>query len=488
MHDPSAPATGTGDGVADDPPSRPWYLRLVNSLAGRLLGLTVLLVLLAEVMVFAPSVARFHVSWIEDRINLAQVAALAASVDPGGPIAEMLLEDLRVQGGVLRIAGAGGVPIVLSPQPARSIDHIWDFRGASAWDHAVWAVDTLFSAPGRVILVRTTAPSAAGRVLDVTLDESLLRHATRRYGAEVAIGSTLVSVLAGALVYLVLIIAFVRPMRRLTRNVERFRRRPSDVARTMPISRRRDEIGRAERAIRALQSEIQASLRQRERLAELGGAMARVAHDLRNMLATAQLVTERIATSSDPDVRAAAPRLERAIGRAAGLAASALRYGRADEVRAVLQAIVLEDVVREALADTLSGFADVKGVVTPQMAMRVIADGDQLHRLLSNLIRNAAQAVRAASAQDPDHPMTITVSAQQVGAKAVVRIADTGGGMPAQAIERLFEPFAASRPGGEGSGLGLAIARELARGQGGDLVLESTGSTGTVFLLTLQTA
>jgi signal transduction histidine kinase len=474
------------DPAGEETPRGPWPSRLINSLAGRLLGLTILVVLLAEILVFAPSLARFHADWLRERANLAYVSALATRDSGAAPALERrLLAAAQAQYVTLEDQDGAILRLGATPPPAnlRQLDFT-EVTGIGGW---VWAMQTLWAPPGRNLEVIVTPARGSGDRVTLVLPEAPLQRATRAYALELAGVSTLVSVLAGALVYGVLIYAFVRPMRRLTRNIERFRRRPSDATRFMPISRRRDEIGRAERAIRVMQAEIQSSLRQRERLAEMGGAMARVAHDLRNMLATAQLVTQRIASSTDPEVRAAAPRLERSIGRAAGLAASALRYGKAEETPQVFRAVSLEAAANEAFAEALAGFSEVKGQLGPGAHAQVIADPDHLHRLLVNLIRNAAQAVRTASAHDPDHPRRITVSSQPSGAKVAIRIADTGCGVPAHAVKHLFEPFVSGR-GGEGSGLGLAIARELARAQGGELELITTGPQGATFQLTLPAA
>jgi len=464
----------------------PWQSRLANSLAGRLLGLTILVVLLAEILVFAPSLARFHADWLRERANLAYVSALATRDSGAAPALERrLLAAAQAQR--ITLEDDNGTALTLGAQVAPEGLRRLDFTEVTGFGGWLWAMETLWAPQGRTLEVIVRPNRGSGDRVTLVLLEAPLQRATQVYALELAGVSTLVSFLAGALVYGVLIFAFVRPMRRLTRNVERFRRRPSDATRFLPISRRRDEIGRAERAIRAMQSDIQTSLRQRERLAEMGGAMARVAHDLRNMLATAQLVTQRIASSSDPEVRAAAPRLERSIGRAAGLAASALRYGKAEETPQVFRAVSLEAAANEAFAEALAGFTEVKGQLGPGAHAQVIADPDHLHRLFVNLIRNAAQAVRTASAHDPDHPRRVTISAQPSGAKVAIRIADTGCGIPAKAVERLFEPFVSGR-GGESSGLGLAIARELARAQGGELELITTGPQGTTFQLTLPAA
>jgi signal transduction histidine kinase len=470
---------------------RSLWVRLVNSLAGRLLGLTIAVVLFAEALLFTPNLARFHDAWLQDRVNLAQVAALALDAAPDRRLESSVEQSLLDQAQVKRIAlrRPGDRDTLLEsigeiPSGARLV--VYDYTEADFAQPSLWALETLFAPEGRVLRVVKAPRFDTGDVVDIVMNEAPLRAAVRQYAMDLLVVSTAVSVIAGALVYAILIFLLVRPMRRITQNVEAFRRRTTDASRLMPFTRRRDEIGRAQRAIRAMQMAFQANLRQRERLAALGGAVARISHDLRNMLATAQLVTQRIAESQDPDVRAAAPRLERAIGRAAGLAESAMRYGRAEEPAPVLQKVALEPAAREAFADALATFPDVRQVIGQGMDAAVIADPDMLHRIFANLMRNAGQALREAREKEPSRPCRITVSARQEGPRIVIEIADTGGGLPKRTLDRLFEPFSHHRA--EGSGLGLAIARELAAAQGGELTLRRTGPEGAAFELSLNAA
>jgi signal transduction histidine kinase len=298
------------------------------------------------------------------------------------------------------------------------------------------------------------------------------------------VASLLVSALAGAAVYLLLNWLFVRPVERLTHRVERFSRAPEDASIFADPSRRTDEVGRAERALVDMAGHVRASLRQRERLAGLGAAVARIAHDLRNVLATAQLVTERLNKSEDPAVRQAAPRLERAIGRAAGLAAAALRYGKAEEAAPVLSPVRVHAAVADALDDALTAFPTLPRRADVAEELIAITDPEQLHRILVNLIRNAAQA--AASIR-PDAEDAVVVSAERRGAAIAIAVRDRGAGVPEAARGNLFQPFVSADRAG-GAGLGLAISRELARAQGGDVQLSQSSPEGAVFEATLPAA
>ncbi|HCY55061.1 MAG TPA: histidine kinase, partial [Oceanicaulis sp.] len=216
-------------------------------------------------------------------------------------------------------------------------------------------------------------------------------------------------------------------------------------------------------------------------LASLGLAVARINHDLRNVFASAQLVSDRLATSEDERTAAMGQRLVRAIGRGIRLCSDVLEYGRSGETRPDLQAVTLAPLVDEIAGELLGTETRIEfdNTIAPDIA--VMADRDSLHRLFGNLVRNAATAMK-------DRQVArLTVSAETRGDEVHIRLADTGPGIPQAVQARLFEPF--SSGGGEGStGLGLSIARELAGLMEGRITLQSTGPEGTVFEVVLKRA
>jgi signal transduction histidine kinase len=277
----------------------------------------------------------------------------------------------------------------------------------------------------------------------------------------------------------------VRPMQRITFAMERFRADPEDPAARIQPSGRRDEIGRAETELGRMQADLRAALNSRARLAALGEAVAKINHDLKNMLTSAQLASERLAASKDPKVSQALPRLERALDRAVKLAADVLVYGKTQEAAPEPQTVKLAEALQEAAAEARLPDSGVKLVSRVAAADQVTADPDQLHRILVNLLRNARQAIEHQASRTA--PGRIEVSLETVGGSSLIRVSDNGPGVPERIRERLFQPFAGSgRP--DSTGLGLAIARELAQGHGGDLSLSVTGDQGTVFELRLPGA
>ena len=462
----------------------------VSSLAGRLLALTVAAVILAEVVVFAPALARFHEEWLRERMNLAQIAALALEVSPDIEIAESLEFELLTNAGVQRAAlQREGERVLLLEGAASDLAQpvaVYDYTHVRPGDLRtfVWAFESFFAPPGRVLRVMARPRFESGEFIEIVLNEAPLRGAMYQFASEFLLASSLILAAAAALIYGALTFAFVRPMHELTEAIERFRDKPEDVSIAFPRSARGDEIGRAQRAAADMAEQVRNALRQNERLAALGGAVARIGHDLRNMLSTAQLVADRLSQSEDPEVRRLLPRLERTITRAAGLASSTLKYGRADEKAPDIERVDVRAAVEEAVGDVLPGFEDIAFRQEIEPGLACMADPEHLQRILGNLVRNAAQVMQEQTRADK----WLRVRASRVEGRCEIEVIDHGPGVRADIRARLFEPFVSAAPEAGGTGLGLAIARELTRAMGGELELTRTGAEGTTFRITLPAA
>lgn len=461
------------------------FRRFLGSLAGRLLMLTAAFVLLAEVMIFAPSLADHHSNLLRERVNAAQTAVLALEAAPDGSLSEELTNEILRSAGVKLVALKRGDERVLrlsQSLPADAADRITtiDLRNDADVDAVAHAFQCLFAERGRILRVLASPRFESGEFIEVVIDEAPLQRALRSEAVEILLFSLFISVVTGALVYIALIFLIVRPVRRVTKGLERFRDRPEDVSAAYTPSGRSDEIGRAEVALADMQHQVRAVLRQKARLAGLGSAVAKIAHDLRSSLASAQLIADRLAASGEPQAQKLAPRLEKSIERATGLAEAALRYGRGEAPAVAIAPMVVIAVIEDALSEGLAGFDGVTGVSEAPAALAAMGDAENTHRILVNLIRNGAQAILSSKPNG-----RVRVRAERRGASVAMQVSDDGPGVPARLRDALFEPFATGRPQG-GTGLGLAIARELARAQGGDLVLEpSSPGEGAVFTLTL---
>lgn len=461
--------------------------RAPDGLSARLLLLTVAFTLAVEALIMGPNLAAFHERWLRDRLQAAELASVGVEALPYSAVEDDTAAELMRIGGVQAVAlTEQGVRRLLlqAPNLPRAPELI-DLRQQDSWGRLTDPWRTLFGHPDRSLRVQAKPRYRSGDFIEIVTPAQPLKLELKTFLLNSLIVSLLVSVTAGALLYGGLALLVLRPLRRVTRSMERFAADPESEAEAP--SDRHDEIGRVERELSRMQEEVRHSLRSRARLVALGEAVAKINHDLRNMLTSAQMASERLATSADPQVAKALPRLERALSRAANLSRNVLEYGRSEEPAAQKTRVVLTKALTLAAEDAglePEGVALVKQL-PPRFAVE--ADADQLYRILVNLMRNARQAIEA----DPGRPAerrgkgAITVSAFGQDGFCVVRIADDGPGIPPRLAERLFEPFVSSKSS-EGTGLGLTISRELAALNGGDLrLVESDGAGGAVFELRL---
>jgi signal transduction histidine kinase len=243
----------------------------------------------------------------------------------------------------------------------------------------------------------------------------------------------------------------------------------------------RDELAVAGRHLTSMQMELQKTLKQQKNLAALGLAVSKINHDMRNILASAQLMSDRLVGVDDPMVKSFAPKLLRTIDRAVGYTNEVLSYGQASESAPRRRRIRLYDLtqdVRDMLAiDPQSG---VEFAEQMPVDVEVDADNEQLFRVIHNLCRNALQALMMPGETGMDGVKRITVSAQRIGSVVSIIVDDTGPGMPVKARQNLFTAFRGSARSG-GTGLGLTIARELVLAHGGTIALVEKPTAGTQF-------
>jgi signal transduction histidine kinase len=458
-----------------------------GGLSARLLVLTVVFAALGGAVAIPPSLASYEKQWLLDRVRAAELASLAPEVAPDRVLSEQLKTELLKGAGVeiVAISNNGVRSLVFSnARPARA-PYLVDLRSRSAGLGMFAPFRTLLSSEGRRVRVVAEPRFREADFIEFVATDAELKRALASYLWRLVAIVMGVSALAGLIVYLALNLFLVRPMQRITFAMERFRADPDDPAARVQLSGRRDEIGRAEGELDRMQADLRAALSSRARLAALGEAVAKINHDLKNMLTSAQLASERLAALKDPKVSQALPRLERALDRAVKLASDVLTYGKTQEALPEPQTVRLAAALDEAAAEARLADAGTKLVSKVAAADQVRADPDQLHRILVNLLRNARQAIEHQEGRETAG--RIEVSLEAAGGMSLVRISDNGPGVPERIRERLFQPFAGSgRP--DSSGLGLAIARELAQGHGGDLTLTVSGPEGTVFELRLPGA
>ncbi len=452
-----------------------------NTLSGRLLLLTVAIVMAAEIFVFLPSVARFREDYLAERVQMAQIAALVLQAADDEMVEEMLERELLSNAEVSSIVVRRGEArrLLLQAPEDFQIEETFDLRQASGLTLLRDALAVMWRPENRMIRVIGTPMNNPGTAIEITIAEQPLRMAMLEYGQRILILSLIISSITGILMFIVCRRLIVRPIERVVGNIISFQKDPElatgDPGRRSGLV----EIARAEAALTAMQTDIRSALLQKSRLAELGTAVAKISHDLRNMLASAQLMADRLAGSQDPVVSRIGPKLIGSIDRAAQLCISTLKHGRAEEAPPVKRRVVVQRLIE----DVGDAVFEADGVVTLVTDIapdaEVLADPDHLFRILVNLTRNAREAL-----ESQGRPGVVTVSAAPGPDGLAIIVADTGPGMPAKAVENIFQPFiGGARPGG--SGLGLAISAELAAANGGVLTLLRSTTEGTAFRLLL---
>ncbi|QFU07684.1 Phytochrome-like protein cph1 [Rhodobacteraceae bacterium THAF1] len=451
---------------------------MLNTLSGRFLILTAAFVMLAEVLIFVPSVARFRVDYLLSRLERAQIASLALLAD------DMISPELEAE--LLQNAEVYNVVLVrdqtrilaLSSAVPDAISATYDLRDATPTTLIADAMGTLLDSENQVIRVRGAPVREGGELIEVTMPQAPLRMAMIDYGVRILVLSAVISIFTAVLLFLAARMFIVRPIRGVVDAMQSYASAPEDGRRIIMPTAGVKELRAAEDALQSLQTQLTGALRQKERLAQLGSAVAKISHDLRNVLTTAQLFADRIESSTDPAVARMAPKLLNSISRAISICEGALTFGKAEEPPPQLSHVMLADLVSDVLEGErlAAGEADISFSEDVPAGMTLRADSEQLYRVLGNLVRNARQAMESKGLSGE-----IGVAADETDDEWTIRVTDTGPGLPPRVQEHLFQPFQSASK--KGTGLGLTIARDLVRGHGGDLWLANTGADGTTFQL-----
>ncbi len=456
---------------------------MVNSLSGRFLILTIIFVMLAEVFIFVPSVARFREDYLLARLERAQIASLALLASDGMIDDELeyeLLKNAEVMNVVLLRDATR--QLILSGDAMTPVDQTYDLRDPSAWVLIRDAMRRLAVTGDETIRVIGQPVNEAGLEIEIAMPSGPLRIAMIDYGLRILLLSAIISIFTATLLFVAVRSLLVLPIRRVVGHMTAYAEAPDDASRIIEPQGSVRELREAETALQSLQLQLTSALRQRERLVRLGEAVAKISHDLRNILSTATLMADRLEGSNDPTVQRTTPKLVASLTRAVNLTEATLAFGRAEEPAPKLDRVRLVEIARdvvenEELTAQEEGEIAYSCDVPHDLVLR--ADPEQLHRVLSNLVRNARQAIASTG-----RPGEIRIAGGEDETGWCIRVSDTGPGLPKKALDHLFQPFhGGARKGG--SGLGLAIAAEIVRGHGGWLEMASTGPEGTTFVIHL---
>ncbi len=450
---------------------QPW-----QSMSARLLLLTVGFVMLAEVLIFMPSIGRYWESWLNERLAAAHLAVLGLAATPNLVINPELEAELLSHVGAYSVSvqtDTHGTLMLMAEPPAEPISQTVDLLNASAFRLIDYALEGLVSYEDRIIRVIGRSPEAPASTVRIVIDDLQLKDDLRQFAVRILLLSLVISVITAGLVFLSLQLMLVRPMRRVTASMIAFQADPEGSPVYRRAGRRSDEIGLAEHALEEMQEHLREALKQKTRLAALGTAVSKINHDLRNILTTARLVSDSMAQSADPRVRKVAPTLIKSIDRAVDLCERTLTFARGGQMEMEMSPVAVADLVHEVgagLPAVLSGAAAWTARVPPGLV--TLADREQFHRVLSNVAQNALEAGATR--------LEAEVAVADDGKSWSITLADNGPGLPPRAEANLFQPFRGSARAG-GTGLGLAIAREIVEAHGGSIRLAASSAEGTVF-------
>jgi signal transduction histidine kinase len=468
--------------ISSGPPAH--AVPLARGLSTKLLVLTIIFVMIAEVLIFLPSIANFRLRWLEERLGTAAaVSVLLVQGTPESlsrPVQNDVLMSIGAKAIAVRDAGVSRL-LVVAEMPPQVDEHI-DLAHTSPASAMSGALDTLFFGGKRMLRVFGTVGDS-DKEFELIIPDSNLRKAMLTYSRNVAILSLLISLITATLVFYAIDRIMIRPIRTMTRSMLAFSEAPDDPGRIIEPGHRDDEIGVAERELSDMQQHLHKTLGEQKHLADLGLAVSKINHDMRNILASAQLMSDRLGTVNDPTVQSLAPKLVRALDRAVSYSEGVMTYGRTQEAAPARRRLRLRQIVEE-LQDLLGIEPDgeIEFINDVDTDFEIDADAEQLLRVLTNLCRNSLQAM--ATNRETAMVSRLSVSAERHGSVSRIDVADTGPGLPQKARENLFSAFRGSARSG-GTGLGLAIAQELVRAHGGTVELVESVGGRTVFCVTI---
>ncbi len=474
-------------GLGTDPQSAsgeplPRMPRRFRGLSGRLLWLTVIFVMFAEVLIFVPSMSVMRMTWLRDRLDTAAAAGIVIDGLQPAELPRAVQDDTLLATGtkVLALRKDGTSRLLAAIDVPPQVDQTFDLAHETALGSMRNALDTLVFGGGRVM--RVFGPiGETDMVIELVMTDDALRKAMLSFSKLMFGISLLISLVTAFMIYVAINKMMIGPIRRLTHGMQSFSERPEDPERIFRPGTARGELEVAGQHLASMQTELQRTLKQKKNLADLGLAVSKINHDMRNILASAQLMSDRLVDVEDPMVRSFAPKLLRTIDRAVGYTNEVLAYGQAEEAAPKRRRLRLSDLcqdVRDILA--LDPEAGIEFVEQVGEDIEIDADGEQLFRVIHNLCRNAVQALVQAQAPEEGVAKRLSVAAQRVGSVVSITIDDNGPGMPRKARENLFTAFRGSARSG-GTGLGLAIARELILAHGGTIALVEKPGPGTQF-------
>jgi signal transduction histidine kinase len=449
--------------------NRPSFFK---SLSFKLIAMIIIVILLVEVIIYLPSVSNFRSNWLNDKLSSGAVAVRVLDVVPDvmdlpDGLADRLLDSAEVLAIVYRSKGQSQL-IAHSKINMPTFVITADMRDQSPLTLILGTLDILFFGSNRVQRIIGIAEGQNNALIEVLVFEEPLRKEMLIYSRNIFILSLIVAFMTSAIIFIFINRVFITPISKMIENMIAFRQAPNEASLIMEESVRSDELGIAFRELKEMESDIFSMLKQRQHLADLGMAVAKINHDLRNMLTSVQLLSDQVANLDDPKVKHLAPRLVHSLDKAISFAQSVMEYGQQNSTPPKLQPVDLAVLVDEAASDV--GLISHPAIIYENKvldAINLMVDPEQMSRIMVNIIKNSVQALESSGVRTIKPK--IIIEYENLGDNGLaIRISDNGPGLPPRAKENLFVAFEGSARAG-GVGLGLTIARELCEAHGGKL-------------------
>lgn len=439
-----------------------------SGLSVKLIATIVVVILAVEIVLYLPSVSNFRSNWLDNRLRIGLVAARVLDAVPDiMAVPRMLTDRLLMSVGansvVYRRDGQSQL-IERSDRPEAGAIVIADTRDRNPLMMVGAALDTLVMGGGtRTLRIIGDMRGDENAVVEMLIPERILRNEMLVYSSGILFLSLVIAAITAAVLYIIVSRILIGPIRRMSENMLAYRQNPENASLILTPRNGRDEIGVLESELAAMERDIFSMLRQRRHLADLGLAVAKINHDLRNTLTSAQLLSDQVAGLDDPKVQRLAPRLVTTLDKAIGFAQSVLDYGRQSVAPPSPKPVALKPLIEEAAFDAgLAGHPSIVFSDDVPEGITVSVDPDQMGRVFVNLLKNAREALESSGSQGGRVGVTYANGEDVL----TVGIEDNGPGLAPRARDNLFVAFEGSARSG-GTGLGLAIARELTEAHGG---------------------
>ena len=457
-----------------------------RGLSVKLITTIIIVILAVEVLIYIPSVANYRSSWVDNRLQIGIVAGRVLDAVPDvmalpRSLSDRLLASAGAYALVYRRDGQSQlIEAADHPKPDRMV--VADMRDSNPFRLILDTLDTVIFGGDRTLRIIGDSDGTENAVVEILMPERPLRADLFAYSGNIALVSLIIAALTAGALYVFVSRILIDPIRRVTDNLVAYRQAPENASLIITPRRRNDEMGVLEVELAAMEADIFSMLRQRRHLADLGLAVAKINHDLRNTLTSAQLLSDQVVNINDPKVQRLAPRLVTTLDKAIGFAQSVLDYGRQSSAPPKPVPVDLRALIDESAIDAgLVPHPEIVFTNEVPDAVTLSVDPDQLGRVLVNLLKNAREALEA-SAGKLEAP-AVTATYAETAEALNLGVTDNGPGLPPRARDNLFVAFEGSAKAG-GTGLGLAIARELTEAHGGKLTYLPQ-AVGTRFEITL---